>query len=238
MHQFRDASIVVPNPDEPSRPTNSPKFCYQLTEEVLPVVRAYSSGGWAAVLSQFVSSAGSLRDLYAQRREMDLIPLRVKEGSELRLSPGGQNPLVKAIVEEFCPRFAPDGVPIYIGDTANKDALFDRDYLQDLGVVLEEHGKMPDVVVHFAAKNWLLLIEAVSSHGPIEPKRREELKALFAGSSAGLVFVTAFPSRKHLQDRIGQIAWETEVWIAEDPDHLLHFDGERFLGPYPDALRE
>ncbi len=238
MHQFRDAAIVVPNPDEPARPTNSPKYCYQLTPEVLPVLRAYGSGDWAGALAQFVTSAGRLRDFYAQRREMQLMPLRVKEGMELRLSPGGQNPLVKAIVEQFCPRFTPDGVPIYIGDTAKKYALFDGEYLRGLGVVLEEHGKMPDVVVHFAAKNWLVLVEAVTSHGPIEPKRREELKTLFAGSLAGLVFVTAFLARRDLQDRLGQIAWETEVWIADDPDHLLHFDGERFLGPYPDALPE
>ncbi len=95
---------------------------------------------------------------------------------------------------------------------------------------------MPDVVVHFVAKNWLLLVEAVTSHGPVSPKRMSELKALFAGSKAGLVFVTAFPNRKTLLKYLDQIAWETEVWVADSPDHMIHFNGERFLGPYPDAM--
>jgi hypothetical protein len=97
---------------------------------------------------------------------------------------------------------------------------------QKLGVKIEEHGKMPDVVVHHVARNWLVLIEAVTSHGPVNPKRRQELKGLFAGSKAGLVFVTTF------HDRHKMISWETEVWVAESPTHLIHFNGERFLGPY------
>ncbi|MBS3919592.1 MAG: hypothetical protein KG012_11985 [Deltaproteobacteria bacterium] len=101
-----------------------------------------------------------------------------------------------------------------------------------LGVKIEEHGKMPDVVVHHVEKNWLVLIEAVTSHGPVNPKRRQELKELFAGSSAGLVFVTAFIDRRAMLKYLNDISWETEVWIAESPTHLIHFNGERFLGPY------
>ncbi|MBX3745566.1 MAG: hypothetical protein KF833_09685 [Verrucomicrobiae bacterium] len=66
-------------------------------------------------------------------------------------------------------------------------------------------------------------------------KRRKELKVLFAGCRAGLVFVTAFENRRRMQSFLSQIAWESEVWIAEDPDHMIHFNGERFLGPYPDV---
>jgi hypothetical protein len=62
-----------------------------------------------------------------------------------------------------------------------------------------------------------------------------ELRRLFAGSKAGLVFVTAFEDRRTMRTFLPQISWETEVWIAEDPDHLIHFNGERFLGPYPDV---
>lgn len=91
---------------------------------------------------------------------------------------------------------------------------------------------MPDVVIHFTGKNWLVLIEAVTSHGPVNPKRLSELKALFASSKTGLVFVTAFLTRKSLLKYLGEIAWETEVWVADAPGHLIHFNGERFLGPY------
>ena len=140
--------------------------------------------------------------------------------------------MVKKIIDEFCPRFTPSGKPVYVGDTHKKWAYFDAAYLRDLGVTVEEHGKMPDVVVHFTKENWLVLIEAVTSHGPVNPKRLTELRALFAGSKAGLVFVTAFLNRRGLLKYLGEVAWETEVWVADAPDHMIHFNGERFLGPH------
>jgi len=140
--------------------------------------------------------------------------------------------LIQRIISEFCQRFTPGAKPIYVGDTNKKWAYFDLAYLQTLGVSVEEHGKMPDVVVHFTKPNWLVLIEAVTSHGPVSPKRLTELKTLFANSKAGLVFVTAFLDRRGLLKYLGDVAWETEVWVADAPDHMIHFNGERFLGPY------
>ena len=143
---------------------------------------------------------------------------------------------MKAIIEQFCPAFAPGGVVLYIGDTENKFAHCAAEALAALGVRLDSAAKIPDVIVHHTARNWLLLIEAVTSAGPVDGKRRKELKDLFAGCKAGLVFVTAFETRRALQSFLAQIAWESEVWIAEDPDHMIHFDGERFLGPDPDVM--
>ncbi len=105
----------------------------------------------------------------------------------------------------------------------------------ELGIALDEHGKMPDVILFDRARRWLFLVEAVTSHGPIDGKRHDELRRLFGGANAGLVYVTAFLERKALQKDFANISWETEVWIAEAPSHLIHFDGERFLGPYPDG---
>ena len=144
--------------------------------------------------------------------------------------------LIKAIIEQFCPAFAPGGVVLYIGDTENKFVHLQTAGLTALGVALDSAAKIPDVIVHHTAKNWLLLIEAVTSAGPVDGKRRKELKDLFAGCKAGLVFVTAFETRRTMQTFVSHIAWESEVWIAEDPDHMIHFNGERFLGPYPDVM--
>ena len=144
--------------------------------------------------------------------------------------------LIKAIIEHFCPIFAPGGVVLYIGDTENKFVHLEAESLASLGVRLDSAAKIPDVIVHCTAMNWLLLIEAVTSAGPVDGKRRKELKELFAGCKAGLVFVTAFETRRTMQSFLSHIAWESEVWIAEDPDHMIHFNGERFLGPYPDAV--
>lgn len=127
---------------------------------------------------------------------------------------------------------------LYIGDTENKFVHLESAALSALGVILDSAAKIPDVIVHDLKRNWLLLIEAVTSAGPVDGKRRKELKDLFSGCKAGLVFVTAFESRRTMQSFVSQIAWESEVWIAEAPDHMIHFNGERFLGPYPDVMPE
>ena len=144
--------------------------------------------------------------------------------------------LVKAIVEDFCDRWAPGAVVLGIRDPKRNGVHLHAKALAALGVTLDSAAKVPDVIVHDAAKNRLFLIEAGTSSGPVDGKRRKELKDLFAGCKAGLVFVTAFETRRTMQSSLSQIAWESEVWIAEDPDHLIHFNGERFLGPYPDVM--
>lgn len=137
-----------------------------------------------------------------------------------------------SIIEDFAPRFVPGGVLIYAGDTGEKWGYFDAPLLAGLGVNVDTHGKMPDVVLHYPERHWLLLVESVTSHGPVDGKRHAELARLFAGSSAGLVYVTAFPSRALMTRYLPEIAWETEVWVADAPSHLIHFNGSRFLGPY------
>jgi BsuBI/PstI restriction endonuclease domain len=126
----------------------------------------------------------------------------------------------------------PGGHVLYVGDTDEKFVVHDRESLAELGIVIERHGKMPDVVVHHLANSWLLLIEAVTSHGPGNPKRHFDLQQLFASSSVPLVFVTAFLTRKAMARFLSEISWETEVWCADAPSHMIHFNGERFLGPY------
>ena len=143
--------------------------------------------------------------------------------------------LLKRVVEEFLPRFFPSGVVLFLADGEPKYAYFKRAYLAKLGVTIDAAAKMPDVVVHDTERNWLLLIEAVASAGPVDGKRRKELKELFRRSTAGLVFVTAFEDRVAFCRFGQQISWETEVWIASESDHIIHFNGERFLGPYPDV---
>jgi hypothetical protein len=165
-------------------------------------------------------------------REQNRIPMLIAPGKEITLSPGDHSELIRAIVEDFGPRFAPGSMLVYAGDTGDKWGYFDAPLLAELGVDVDSHGKMPDVILHFVEKNWLLLVESVTSHGPVDGKRHAELTKLFAGSTAGLVYVTAFPNRSILGRYLGEIAWETEVWVADAPSHLIHFNGVRFLGPY------
>jgi type II restriction enzyme len=236
VHQFLQAALIVANPDKPLRPTNSPKAVYQIEPTALALMLRFGKSDWERELQKYLDTVDTLIRLYARERDMRRLPVNLANGEEIRLSPGGQNVLVKKIVDDFCPFFTPGGFVIYVGDTDMKWAYFDSKSLMSLGVNIEEHGKMPDVVVHHVAKNWLILIEAVASHGPVNPKRRQELKELFSASTAGLVFVTAFLNRRAMLKYLNDISWETEVWIAESPTHLIHFNGERFLGPYEECV--
>ncbi len=232
VHQFVQIGLVVANPDDPRRPVNSPDNRYQVSPRLLKLAQTHGSTMWNASLTRFLRSAESLGKLQPKEREMALLPVKLPSGKKLSLTAGGQNELVKKIVEEFCPRFTPGGVIAYLGDTGQKHRHVEAGYLERLGVEIDEHGKMPDMVVHLMEKNWLVLIEAVTSHGPIGLKRHNELKALFGLAQAGLVFVTAFLTRRAVTKYLADIAWETEVWVAEAPSHIIHFNGERFLGPY------
>jgi hypothetical protein len=233
---FVEEGLLLRNPDEPNRPTNSGKTVYQIEATALTLFRKLGGPEWNAALQQYLASRESIKHEIARKRDLARVPVTLPGGSQVALSPGGQNPLIKAIIEHFCPAFAPGGVVLYIGDTENKFVHLEAAGLAALGVVLDSAAKIPDVIVHHTGKNWLLLIEAVTSAGPVDGKRRKELKDLFVGCKAGLVFVTAFETRRAMQSFVSQIAWESEVWIAEDPDHMIHFNGERFLGPYPDVM--
>ncbi len=232
VHQFLDAGLIVENPDEPLRPTNSPKAVYQIGPNALNLLRTFGTERWENSLRLYLVSVQTLKDRYARERQMKRIPVQIAPGRSISLSPGGQNVLIEKVLKEFGERFTPGGKVVYIGDTDEKFAYFDKELLKSLGIVVEVHGKMPDVIIHHTDRNWLVLIEAVTSHGPVNPKRRDELKKLFGCSSAGLVFVTAFMTRHAMVEYLSDISWETEVWVAEAPSHIIHFNGERFLGPY------
>jgi BsuBI/PstI restriction endonuclease domain/BsuBI/PstI restriction endonuclease HTH domain len=232
MHQFRDAGLALYNPDKPTRAVNSPAAVYQLSPEALKLIQSYRSDAWGEMLRGYLQVKGSLAERYAQERQMQRVPVKVSEGLSLQLSPGAHSELIRDIIEDFAERFAPGSVLIYTGDTGDKWGYFDSERLLELGVSVDNHGKMPDVVLHFVERDWLLLVESVTSHGPVDAKRHAELMTLFEASSAGLVYVTAFPTRAVMSKYLADIAWETEVWVADSPTHLIHFNGVRFLGPY------
>jgi hypothetical protein len=232
MHQFVQAGICVYNPDKPDRPVNSPHAVYQIEPELLSVLKTYNSSQYGQRLKEYFGIRKTLIEVYAKRRQMTMVPVKVRDGYEIALSAGDHSLLIKAIVEEFCPRFVAGGQLVYVGDTGDKYGYFDFDALAKLGVELDNHGKLPDVAIYSSENNWLFLIESVTSHGPVDSKRRRELEELFSKCTAGIVFVSAFPNRKVFLRYLDSIAWESEVWLAEAPTHMIHFDGSRFLGPY------
>ena len=232
MHTFVNAGLVLENPDMPERPVNSPKWVYQIEPAALELLKTYRTRDWELTLTEYLMHRPTLVKRYANERQMLRIPVRQAGNINLSLSPGAHSDLIRAIIDDFGALFVPDGELVYAGDTGSKWGYFDEDLLNDLGLSVDEHGIMPDVVVYYRKRNWLILAEAVVSSGPVDAKRHDSLKRLFKGCSAGLVFVTAFPDQKTMRRYISEIAWETEVWRADAPTHLIHFNGERFLGPY------
>ncbi len=232
MHQFVDAGIALYNPDDPSRPVNSPKAVYQIEGETLELIKKYGTIEWNIALVEYLEGRKTLVELYAKERQQNKIPVKIAEDKEIFITPGEHSRLIKSIVEEFGPRFIPGGILIYAGDTGEKMGYFDESLLKELGVKVNAYGKMPDVIIYCPEREWLILAESVTSHGPVDGKRHRELQTLFKDSTVGIVYVTAFPDRELMARYISDIAWETEVWVADAPSHLIHFDGVRFLGPY------
>lgn len=232
LHQFVDAGLVALNPDDPKRAVNSPNNCYQVTDLGVRTLSSYGTPSWSRELRTYLDALPGLKKQYAKARKLKQIPVKLPGGAKIALTPGGQNVLIKEIVEKFCPRFTPGGEVLYVGDAGKSDPVLDEGTLDELGVSLDKHGKLPDLLVHMRDRGWLVLMEAASSHGPVDSKRHGELSNLFSNSTSNLAFVSCFPDRGVMRAYLSDIAWETDVWCAEDPDHLIHFNGERFLGPY------
>lgn len=230
LHQFIQAGVANYNPDNPTLPVNSPKAHYAITQEALEVAQSYGTKNWDSRTQQFAVEYEILRDRYAAERDMHRIPL-VIEGNEYYLSPGAHNEVQAAVVEEFAPRFAPGGKLLYIGDTEDKDLYVNPAGLEALNLPITEHSKLPDIVISDDKREWLFLVEVVTSHGPVSAKRVVELEEFTKDCPYGIVYVTAFPNAKEFKKHVDDIAWETEVWLSDTPDHMIHFNGDRFIGP-------
>lgn len=226
------AGIIERSANNPNAATNNPTRGYALSPQYAFVVRSYGSEGWDDDVDELLAEAGALRDRLTGIRKIDTVPVTIPNGKTLILTPGEHNDLQKAVIEEFLPRYGFGAELLYVGDTADKFLLLEKGILEKLSFFQLSHDELPDVVAYSRNKNWLFLIEAVHSSGPITSLRLEELKRLTKECSADIVYVTAFLDRGTFKKFAPDIAWETEVWIADAPDHLIHFDGDKFLGPY------
>lgn len=226
MHHFRTAALIEDNREA----TNSPNYRYRLTEEVLQLLRNFGLQSWHENISKFMINHEKLIDTYESKKKMTMMPVHIND-SDLKFSPGKHNQLQKAIIEEFAPRFAPGARCLYVGDTIKKDLVRNTDKLHQLGIEITLHGKMPDVILYRADKNWIYFIESVTSVGPISPKRIIEISEMTKKVTAGKIFVTAFPDFATYKRFSESLAWDTEAWIADRPEHMIHMNGDKFMGP-------
>lgn len=226
LHRFRTAALIEDN----GKATNSPNYRYRLTEETVQILRTMGTPKWREPIKRFLCYHEKLIDLYASKKKMTMMPVNIN-GESFKFSTGKHNELQKAIIEEFAPRFAPNSECLYVGDTIEKDLVKNVEKLKELGFEITLHDKMPDVVLYREDKDWIYFVESVTSVGPMDPKRILEIEEMTKDVTAGKIFVTAFLDFKTYKKFAEELAWETEVWIAEMPEHMIHLNGDRFMGP-------
>lgn len=226
LHRFRTAALIEDN----GKATNSPNYRYRLTEETVEMLRTMGTPAWKTSVKRFLYYHEKLIDLYASKKKMTIMPVNIN-GESFKFSTGKHNELQKAIIEEFAPRFAPNSECLYVGDTIEKDLVKNVEKLKELGFEITLHDKMPDIVLYRKDKDWIYFVESVTSVGPMDPNRILEITEMTKDVTAGEIFVTAFLDFKTYKKFAEDLAWETEVWIAEMPEHMIHLNGDRFMGP-------
>ncbi len=231
MHPFRTAALIEDN----GKATNSPNYRYRITPEFLQVIRevqdmdnCVAEPGMA--LQRFLSNHESLSEIYSSKKVMQKMPVKINQ-KDFTFSPGKHNQLQKAIIEEFAPRFAPNSECLYVGDTIQKDLVKNVEKLRELGFEITLHDKMPDVVLYCQERDWIYFIESITSVGPMDPKRIVEIESMTKNVKSGKIYISAFLDFATFKKFSEQLAWETEVWIANMPDHMIHLNGDKFLGP-------
>lgn len=216
----------------PGSARNNPTRGYALNPRFAAIIRRYGESDWDQEVATILADEATLSDRLSGTRQLQRVPIRLPDGQMLDFGPGAHNQLLRAVIEDLLPNYGHGAEILYVGDAENRRLLVVEDRLRELQFFELAHGELPDVVAYSPERNWLYLIEAVHSSGPIGRLRRETLAALTAACPARVIFVTAFPNMQTFRRFVDQIAWETDVWIADHPKHLIHFDGDRFLEPY------
>lgn len=212
--------------------TNDPTRGYAIEPSHAEWLRSIGQPNWEAEIEATLGDRQTLRDAIEARRQIDQVPVTLPSGVTLKFSPGRHNEIQKAVIELFLPRYGYGSQVLYVGDSTDRFLVYEAERLEELGFTALAHDELPDVVAYSSSRNWIYLIEAVHSSGPISPTRRFRLERLTENCKASIVYVTAFWDVDTFRRFSPDIAWESEVWIADSPDHLIHFNGGKFLGPH------
>ncbi len=227
-----EAGIVTKSALNPNANTNDGTRPYALSEEVAAQLRLYGTTNWQASLETFNKGQLLLSQKLAKARDLSKITVSIEGNKVLKFSPGAHNLLQKAIIEQFLPIYGFGAEVLYVGDTSDKFLFLNEKVLKSLNFDEIAHDKLPDVVAYSKTKDWLFLIEAVTTANPITEIRKIKLEEMAIKCGKPIVFLTAFPDRATFRKHVKDVAWETEVWIADTPEHLIHFNGDKFMGPY------
>jgi type II restriction enzyme len=224
------AEVVLQS--SPNSATNDSTRGYTINPVYASLIQNFGSKDWEKQVAAELKNVEPLSKKLKREREMAKVNVTLPLGGELSFSAGEHNDLQKAIIEDFLPRYGHGAEVLYVGDTSDKYLFLEKEKLEELNFFEISHEELPDVIAYSKRKNWLYLIEAVHSSGPISELRLIQLQKLTKECKVDIVYVTAFLDRPKFRQFMTDVAWETEVWIADNPDHLVHFNGDKFLGPY------
>jgi hypothetical protein len=230
LRQFNQAFITEKNPDDPNRATNSSLNAYRATSEALEVIKKFGNSQWGNSIKGFIAQKGTLQERYDKAKKDNSVSVQLPDGSpNIALSSGKHNELQKAVIEKLLPRFFPKAEVLYLGDTADKHLKINKEILKELNVTITEHDELPDIVLYDKSREALVLIEAVTSVGPVSHTRYVTLEKMLSNCKVRRIYISAFPDSLTYKKFIDDIAWETEIWIADKPNHMIHYNGDKFL---------
>lgn len=205
--------------------TNDPKTFYRLHPEMLrlltctaPLERRWLACEMAGRLSQ--------GEIWKQQRQRAEIPVEVGLPQPFFLSPGVHSQLTAEVVQVYAPGFLQAPQVVYLGDTRRKDGYQNRDLMRELNLPLQVTASLPDVILLSEVERCLTVVEVVASSGPISEARMGQLAQLIQQSQAlgyRPRYVTAFPSRRVFRRFVEEMAWGTQVWIAEEAEQVIQF---------------
>lgn len=228
--------LIVKSARNPNSDTNDGTRGNAISEQLSNLAQTYGTSRWQQAASNFEPDPEVIVILEGVRKR-NKIEVRLPSGYKIQLDGGPHNQIQSAVVKEFLPRFGHGAELYYIGDTNDKGAYKDNAAMLKIGLTLEDRGMLPDIVAFSESKKWVYLIEAVHSSNPLNPERCIELsRTVLKNYAYGVVLVTAFLTKKDFVKWATQIAWETEVWIVDQPDHMIHFNGDRFMGPHDNSI--
>jgi hypothetical protein len=226
-----EAGVVLSSSSKGEQATNNPSRGYALSPAFSRLLHQYGSKDWKAELAKFIAETSSLKEELERKRNLEKVPVTLPNGKTIDLSYGEHNALQKAIIEVFLPLYGFGAEVLYVGDTSDKYLHLEQEALESINFFPLEHEELPDIVAYSKAKNLLYLIEAYHSTGEWSEVRVRKVKRKLEESKckANVVFFTAFENKNAFRAKAKDIAWETEVWIADVPEHLIHFNGYKFL---------
>tara|TARA_B110000114_G_C15073529_1_gene390740 strand:- start:31 stop:1044 length:1014 start_codon:yes stop_codon:yes gene_type:complete len=216
----------------PNSATNDSTRGYSVNPLYAELIKTFGNNDWEITVINKLKGVEPLNQKLKRQRDLLKVNVTLPSGGKIEFSAGEHNDLQKAIIEDFLPRYGYGAEVLYVGDASDKYLHLEKGKLEELNFFEISHEELPDVITYSKEKNWIYLIEAVHSSGPISEIRLLQLQKLTENCTADIVYVTAFLNRPKFRKFMTEIAWETEVWIADNPDHMVHFNGDKFFGPY------